>query len=238
MCLFAHFSVAQLPSQRSYYEDEKEQKEKKEIDRHNGVSIFAGIGGSGLAGPAPEGAATNYGAFNKVGLKAGLGYTTPISDQWDFRAELFFMQKGAAEAPPEDAAASGAFNQARIALNCLELPTGVRYHMYLGEGSGALSNHISTDLLLTGGGILSQAYSDRQTDGYQSISQYSGLYMGYIFGVNYHLNNKIILTFRWNNSLTPVRSSAVASGTATLFQQVFGTGLRSQSLGIQVEYNF
>ncbi|MCC5915890.1 MAG: outer membrane beta-barrel protein [Cryomorphaceae bacterium] len=228
---------AQLPSQRGYYTDEEEEKEKKSFNQHHGFSGFLGIGGSGLAGPGGE-QNLNFGSFFKIGLTAGVAYSSPFTNQFDFRAELLYMQKGAAEAPVEDAAASAATSQARIALNCIEIPLGVRYHMYLGSDANTFSNHISADLMLSGGYIFREAYRDRNTDGYSATNSFNSLYLGGIFGVNYHLNERAILTFRWSNSITPVQSLTTPTGTATAFEQVFGTGFRNQTLGVQFEYNF
>lgn len=230
---------AQLPSQRSYMQEDAEEKEKKEFDRPAGASVYLGLAGSGLAGPSLAGEAQgNFGRFNKIGLLGGVAFTSPLSNTLDFQVELMMIRKGAAEAAPDDPAASGASNRNRVGINFLEIPIGVRYHMYLGEAATALANHISADLLLTGGTKIWEGISDRQTEGYIPTDSYDSFVLGYIIGVNYHLNKKIVLSFRWNNSLTPLTSTPAPAGTETLFNQVFGSGPRSQTLNIQVWYNF
>ena len=220
--------------------DESEEKEeKKEFDRPAGASVYLGLAGSGISGPSVAGQAQgNYGRFNKIGLLGGLAYTSPISNTLDFQVELMMIRKGAAEPAPDDPAASGSSNRARLGMNFLEVPVGIRYHMYLGDGATALTNHISADLLLTGGVKVWEGESDRTTDGYVSTDFFNPFVLGYIIGVNYHLSKSITLTFRWNNSLTPISNIDAPEGTETTFNQIFGSGLRSQTLNIQVWYNF
>lgn len=236
---FTSMLWAQLPSQRAYFEDEKEDKEKKEFDRPAGFSAYVGLAGSGMSGPEQAGAASgNFGRFNKVGILGGVAYNSPISGTLDFQAELMMIRKGAAEPSTNDPNTAAQSNRTRIGINFLEIPVGIRYHMYLGESATALANHISADLLLTGGFNVWEGFSDRQTDGYVTTNSYDAFVFGYILGVNYHLNKKITLTFRWNNSLTPLTDIPGNTGTETIFNQIFGSGPRSQTLNIQVWYNF
>lgn len=237
--LFTSMAWAQLPSQRAYFEDEKEEKEKKEFERPAGFSAYVGLAGSGIAGPSVAGEASgNYGRFNKVGILGGLAYNAPVSRTLDFQAELMMIRKGAAEPSSNDPNAAAQSNRTRIGINFLEIPVGVRYHMYLGESATALSNHVSADFLLTGSFNVWEGFSDRQTDGYVTTNSYDTFVLGYILGVNYHLNKKIILTFRWNNSLTPLTAIPANPGTETTFNQIFGSGPRSQTLNIQMSYVF
>jgi hypothetical protein len=233
------YAWAQLPSQRSYMDDTEKKDEKKVFDRPAGASVYFGLAGSGISGATVVGQAQgNFGRFNKIGLLGGLAYTSPINNTLDFQVEVMMIRKGAAEPAPDDPAASGTSNRTRIGVNFLEIPVGIRYHMYLGDAATALANHISADLLLTGGAKLWEGYSDRQTDGYVSTDGFNNFMLGYILGVNYHLNKSITLTFRWNNSLTPLNNVTANTGTETLFNQVFGSGPRSQTLNIQFWYNF
>lgn len=237
--LFTSMAWAQLPSQRAYFEDEKEEKEKKEFDRPAGFSAYVGLAGSGMSGLTQAGAASgNFGRFNKVGLLGGVAYNAPISGTLDFQAELMMIRKGAAEPSVNDPNAASQQTRLRQGINFLEIPVGIRYHMYLGEAATALANHISADLLLTGGFNVWEGRSERNTDGYETTNFYDPFVLGYILGVNYHLNKKIILTFRWNNSLTPLTNMPAASGIETTFNQIFGSGPRSQTLNIQVSYVF
>jgi hypothetical protein len=226
------YSFAQLPSQRGYFEDEAKKEKSIEVERISAYGIYAGLNGSGIAGS--QSSQLQFRGFNRIGVSLGGYYNVPLSDHFDFQMEVMFIQKGARESIPDDPAAAAASNNGRIAMNTIEVPIGVRRHIFLADNVQSLANHISVDLMIAPGFVVYQAQKDRQTD--WTPTNFNNFHINSIFGVNYHLNEKIMLGFRWNNSITPVQRIDVPSGTATLFQQVFGTGARSQTLGIKFFY--
>jgi hypothetical protein len=227
-------AYAQLPSQRGYFEDDENKKPKIDVDRNTHFGLYAGMMGSGVAGNQQGN--VQFRGFNRLGMAIGAFVNSPLDEHWDFQMELMFIQKGARESVPDDPAAAAQSNNARLAINNLEIPIGVRYHIFLSDNVQSLSNHLSVDFMISPGFVLYQAQKDRQTD--WQPTNFNSFQLNSVLGINYHLNKNIILGFRWNNSLTPIQSQDLPAGTATVFQQIFGTGLRSQTLGFQFFYAF
>ena len=178
------------------------------------AGIRAGISTSQVAGDT-------YGGFNQYGFDGGATLNGKVNDKWSAQFEILFVQKGSKHVGD---AAKGDLSFYYMRLNYVEVPLLLQYRQKkftfeIGPGIGYL--------------VSSKEYDDRYGN---SISNVNGPFIstevsGNI-GVNVQLYKNLGLTWRFTNSMLPIRK--YSSGASFWFNP----GQRNNVLAFTLTYIF
>lgn len=174
--------------------------------------IRAGISTSQVEGDT-------YAGFNKFGLDAGLMLNAKLNEKWSAQFELAFVQKGSKHNANPD---QGDYRYYRMQLNYIEVPILVQYQLKkftfdLGPGFGYLINHHEDDFW---GPITNP-------EPFKSIEISASV------GVSYTIYNNLGATWRYSNSLLPIRTFSNPGVAAT-----YNPGQRNNVMSFTLTYIF
>lgn len=173
------------------------------------VGALVGIGTSQISNSV-------FNGFHRSGLVAGGFFSQKLSANSAWQVELSYQQKGARDSN----------NITGIRVNELSIPVIYRY--FIGpiafEGGLGLDLHLNASFSDNTG---SQDFSDAFRSAGFSV----------LFGVNYHLQEKIWVSFRVQNSVLPIQAGSVPSGIGPALQ-IGGGGWRHTVLTAALYYSF
>lgn len=132
------------------------------------------------------------GGFDKAGVEAGIGVTTPVSKKMSMAFELTYIQKGSRKPSKLD---QGDISQYLLRLNYLEVPLIISYHInekldvYLGAAVGYLLSSLEENE----NGEIFPSLPFKSTD------------ISAIGGAEYRFGKHVKANFRGLQSVLPVR---------------------------------
>ncbi|MFL5765093.1 MAG: porin family protein [Bacteroidia bacterium] len=135
-----------------------------------------------------------YRGFHKFGLAFGPTLTAKISDKWDAQFEMLFIQKGSQNSSIDSTAAGSSYNYYRMSLNYLEVPFMLNYKQ----------KKFTFELGLSGG-VLISAKEENAYGEFPGLTPFKRYELACIAGVHYQLFKKLGFTWRYSNSILPIR---------------------------------
>lgn len=159
-----------------------------------------------------------YGGFDKFGLDGGATLHAKLNEKWGAQFEILFVQKGSKHIGD---VAKGDYSFYLMQLNYVEVPLLLQYRQKkitfeFGPGIGYLINSKEYD---TGGEVMN------------AIPFYTTEVSGNL-GINYQVYKNFGITWRFTNSLLPIRK--YASGASFWFNP----GQRNNVLAFTLTYTF
>ena len=146
-----------------------------------------------------------YKGFHKFGLAAGLTLTAKLNDKWDTQFEMLFIQKGSRHSGFDSTSTGyGAAEYYEINLKYLEVPLLLKYKQKKFTFEAGL-----------GLGYLISAKEYNAYGEFPSITPFKSAEFSCIAGVHYQLYRKLGFTWRYSNSILPIRD--YASGASFWF---------------------
>lgn len=138
----------------------------------------------------------NYAGYNKVGINLGAFVSRSISEKWELQFDIAYMQKGSREAPKPD---KGRYDDYKISLSYIQFPVVARYQYKQFSMEGGLSI----------GALISDVEEIEGTP-IEDLPSYSPVpfqTMEYatVFGLNYHVNERLRINTRWLYSINRIR---------------------------------
>lgn len=160
-----------------------------------------------------------YTGFNKVGLDGGPYVQAKINEKWSAQFDMLFVQKGSKHNANPDA---GDYNYYLMQLNYIEVPIVAQYHLRkfifeIGPGFGYLISH-------------------REFDFYGEITHpdpFKSYEISGSIGVGYTIYNRLGITWRYTNSIAPIRTYSNPGVAAT-----YNPGQRNNVLAFTLTYHF
>ncbi|MEI6575644.1 MAG: porin family protein [Bacteroidota bacterium] len=153
-----------------------------------------------------------YSGYNKLGGLAGAYIRLPISPKWSFRMEMEFIAKGSVNHYNPNAIVDSTSGNVEYknSTSYIEVPFLLEYNL-----KPALANKVSPDYLskikVFGGVSLGALMSHKEIIDYVETN---GIYPGFstlnlnmVFGLQYLLSQRLTVDYRWDISLTSIRSS-------------------------------
>jgi hypothetical protein len=143
-----------------------------------------------------------YRGFNKFGLDAGLTLNAKINDKWSSQFEILFIQKGSKHSYSDSTGSNPDFYEMR--LNYVEVPLLLNYKQkkFTFEIGPAF-------------GYLISAREYNYYGEFPSLTPFYSTEFSCIAGVHYQLFKKLGFTWRYSNSILPIRK--YASGASFWF---------------------
>ncbi|HEY0029592.1 MAG TPA: porin family protein [Bacteroidia bacterium] len=159
-----------------------------------------------------------YGGFDKFGLAGGATLHAKLSDKWGAQFELLFVQKGSKHAGDPN---KGDLSFYVMQLNYMEVPVLFQYHQ--------------KKFTFEFGPSFGYLISGKEYDYYGEIQNtipFNTTEVSANLGVNYKIYNNLGITWRFTNSLLPIRR--YASGASFWFNP----GQRNNVLAFTLTYTF
>jgi len=174
---------------------------------------MGGLLGSQVAGDPSSG-------YNKLGVYFGILAKRQFTLKSGAQLEMYYIQKGARENPTEE----NGFSSYLLRINNIEIPllylftineqlqlsVGVAYTYLLGEPNETFNESTS--------GISNAGFNKHSAT--------------FILGIEYYINKQLSVSFRTNNSITPIRPHV--SGSTRFFNK----GQYSDVLSLGLVYHF
>jgi hypothetical protein len=154
--------------------------------------LSAGFTTSQISGDYLEG-------YNKLGFNFGAYIAYPISEKTEVNLATQFIQKGSKKPYIENSPENYSF-----VLNYFELALSLDYYYKAGF---SIETGIAPCLLIS--------YSEQRDDVELLENKPNSLCLDFLIGVKYDLNDKYAAKVRYNQSLTPVRSSGIEAESLT-----------------------
>lgn len=153
-----------------------------------GGGLIAGLSTSQVAGD-------NLAGFNKIGMMAGIFTNRKINEYIKLQLEIIYIEKGSAN-PDFHMISKAEIEQ--ISLSYIEVPISIilQQKEKIGIEIGILPAFIFSST------VNNQYYS---YSGKEIDDAYEKYDFGLLAGVNYNLNDKIMLNTRISNSIIPIR---------------------------------
>ena len=170
-----------------------------------GLSLRGGIIASQVAGDG-------FGGFDKIGFFLGPGIERKFNDKSAFEVDLLFSHKGSRKNSSPD---KGDFLSYQLNLSFIELPLLYKFYQRnfiygIGIGPAFLINTKEID-----------------TDGIEldSRNQFNDINAEFYLCMDYTLGKNSLLSFRFSNSVTPIRNT-IATGRNQLnfWRRIFSNG--------------
>lgn len=136
----------------------------------------------------------NYGGFDKAGLFAGAFVNFYTSENWSFQMEINYAQKGSRKNPNT---AEGDHDFFLLRLNYIDVPflAKVDYKNFTFEGGLYYAQLIDYSFEDENGPFELPAGSN----------EFEDFELGVLIGLNYHLNEQLLMNWRLNNSIQEIR---------------------------------
>jgi len=171
---------------------------------------------AGIATSQVEG--DTYGGFDKFGFDGGVTLNGKLSEKWRAQFEILFVQKGSKHIGD---GSKGDYSFYLMRLNYVEVPLLLQYQLKkftfeIGPGIGYLINAKEYDAV----GEIYNPIPFYKTEVSASI------------GINYQIYKKLGITWRFTNSMLPIRK--YASGASFWFNP----GQRNNVLAFTLTYRF
>lgn len=192
------------------------------------VALIAGISGllsaqkfdgglvMGLVGSQVAG--DTYGGFNKAGINAGGWVSLGLTKKSALRMELTYTQKGSRENPDAE---HGKFDTYIMRLGYVELPVIYRF---LYSARFDFETGLSMNFLLH----QFESFNGEET----TYSPFKKQNLCFLAGLSVHMNDKLKISFRTDNSLFSIRKNRV-TGDVWRF---WGYGQFSDALVLSAYY--
>jgi hypothetical protein len=171
--------------------------------------LSAGFTTSQISGDYLEG-------YNKLGFHLGAYIAYPINEKTEVNLAAQLIQKGSKKRYIENSPENYSFG-----LNYFELALSIDYHY---KGRFSIETGIAPCLLLS--------YSEELDDFELLNNKPNSLSLDFLVGVKYDLNDKYAARVRYNQSLTPVRSSSIEAESLT------NRGQHSSLISFSIIYQF
>jgi len=138
----------------------------------------------------------NFSGFNKVGITLGAFVTRSISDKWELQFDISYIQKGSREAPKPD---KGKLDDYKIHLDYMQFPIVARYRYknFSVEGGMSIAVLINDKEEIDGTPI-------EDLPSYNKVP-FQTMEYATVFGLNYHLNDRLWINARLLYSLNRIR---------------------------------
>jgi len=138
----------------------------------------------------------NYIGYNKVGINIGGFVSRPISDKWELQFDISYIQKGSREAPKPD---KGRYDDYKIHLSYIQFPLVARYHYkkFSGEAGISIAALLNSEEEVDGAPVEDIPNSD--------IVPFQNTEWATVFGLNYHITDRLWINARWLYSINRVR---------------------------------
>jgi hypothetical protein len=135
-----------------------------------------------------------YRGFHKFGFVGGPTLTAKLSDKWDASFEMLFIQKGSKNSSYDSTAAGNSYNYYRMSLNYLEVPVMLNYKQKKFTFELGLSE-----------GVLVSSREENAYGEFPPITPFHRTELACIVGAHYQLYKKLGITWRYSNSILPIR---------------------------------
>lgn len=174
---------------------------------------------AGLSTSQVEG--DTYGGFNQYGFDGGATLNGKVNDKWSAQFEILFVQKGSKHVGDAN---KGDLSYYYMRLNYIEVPLLLQYKQKkftfeIGPGFGYL--------------ISAKEYDDPYGNPVSNVNgPFISTEVSGNLGVNYQIYKNLGLTWRFTNSLLPIRK--YASGASFWFNP----GQRNNVLAFTLTYTF
>jgi hypothetical protein len=144
-----------------------------------------------------------YRGFHKFGLDGGLTLNAKMNDKWSSQFEILFIQKGSKHSS-YDSTGTGNYDFYEMALNYAEVPVMLHYRQkkFTFEAGLAFGYLISAKEY--------NAYGE-----FPPLTPFYSTEFSCIAGFHYQLYKKLGFTWRYSNSILPIRK--YASGASFWF---------------------
>lgn len=160
---------------------------------------------------------SGFNGFHRSGLIVGGFFSQKLGENTAWQVELSFQQKGARDSS----------NIAGMRVHELVLPVVYRYFI----GPIAFEGGLGLDV------HLGATRSDVSVSNLDISDAFRRMGLSAIAGVSYHLNERIWVSFRLQNSILPIQAGSIPGGIGPSLQ-VGGGGWRHSVLSATAYYSF
>lgn len=154
--------------------------------------------------------------YNKLGIFGGPWASFKLKENWQFRMEIIYIQKGSRENPKEDQP----YYKYRLNLHYIEVPLMFRWIF-----SPKLEFEIGAAY-----GFLIDTYEEFNDVDETNVRPFYLHNSSLIAGLSYNLNERWSANFRTSNSITPIRKHK--SGQTNPYRLNFGQTNNILTLGM------
>ncbi len=137
-----------------------------------------------------------FGGYNKAGINLGAFVSRSIGDKWELQLDIAYVQKGSREAPKPD---KGRLDDYKISLSYIQFPLVARYQYKAFSVEGGLSiGALISDTEEIDGTPIEDIPS-------HSLVPFQTMEYATVFGLNYHVNDRLRINARWLYSINRIR---------------------------------
>ncbi|MBS2096684.1 porin family protein [Carboxylicivirga linearis] len=135
-----------------------------------------------------------YAGFNKLGFSLGGFVSRQISPSIDLQFDISYIQKGARRAPNIEKAI---YDDYEIDLGYIQFPVTARYHFrdFSVEGGIAIATLLHDD----------EFWDEQSIKGNEGVPPFKSLEFSTVFGLNYHISERLWINGRLLYSLNRIR---------------------------------
>ena len=174
--------------------------------------FMGGLNGSQVAGDLSSG-------YHKLGAYLGVFARRQLTLKSGMQLEMYYIQKGARENPTEE---NGNF-QYLLKIQYIELPLLYQYRV---------SNRLDISAGIAYSYFIGEPYEEANYSRSVSDTPFYKSSATFILGIEYKISDRLMASFRTNNSITPIRDHV--SGAKRLFNR----GQYSDVLTFGLAYNY
>lgn len=189
------------------------------------AGIKAGVAASQISGDG-------YDGFNKAGIIAGIFSRIEFSDQHHIQFELTYTQKGSRKNPKTSEGDTEFF---LLRLNYIEIPVLYQYDYksFTFEAGSYLGTLVGTHLEDENGSFELPS----------NVNQFKNIDLGVSAGLAFNFNENVVMSWRYSNSIIPVRDfnsreqiKTLGIGEGALNR--FNAGMFHSYLSFTMEFKF